>query len=199
VAAEIRWLSTGPGAAPALGEGGQGIHVEGEGGFRPALGRRRQPVGRLGAKEAGVQGDGGQIEQDAVEQAGEAGRVADRHAGLAGRIDGHQHRGGAAFKVLQDFTVGAGGVGVTDRRAQVPGPGRVAGRQVANGGRGLGVERGDGDAVGRAPDQGVVEGLALEGLLDQRQPVRAGRRREIIGQRKDGRGHALRLLSAMQQ
>jgi hypothetical protein len=163
-------------AGARLGEGGQRIHVEGQRRVGRGLGQAAQPVGGLGAQEAGVQGDGGEVQQHAAQRLGQVLRGADGDAVHAGRVEGQQHGGRAALQVLHDLGGGLARIGVGGAHAQVPGAVGVAGPQVARHGHAvLGrVERPDGDSVGSLGDERVVERLALQGLLDQGHPLGLG-------------------------
>jgi hypothetical protein len=147
--------------------------VEGQRRVGRGLGQAAQPVGGLGAQEAGVQGDGGQVQHHAVQRLGQVLRRADGDAVRAGRVEGQQHRGRAVLQVLHDLGGGLARIGMGGAHAQVPGTVGVAGPQVARHGDAVldGVERLDGDSVGGLGDQGVVERLALQGLLDQGHPL----------------------------
>src|SRR5690606_28593349 len=167
------------------GEGRQRVQVEGQPGLRRPLGQHGQPVGRLGAEEAGVQRHRRHVQQHAVQHLAEILHRPDRDARRAGRIEAQQKRARAVAQLLERAPVRLGRIGMPDPRAQVPGPAHVAGRggTGGQGGRvGLGhIERLDRQAVGRAADQ-ALERRPLQALLGQGAPLVIGRDGEVFGE-----------------
>jgi hypothetical protein len=136
------------------------------------------------AGEAGVQGDGGEVEEDALEGALQVFRGGDGDAVFAGGVELQEEGGGAILEVVEGLGVGAGGVGVGDEGADVPGSLRVgggAGQGAVIGGVFGRVEGADLDAVLGAPGQ-ALERAVLQGPGDEREPRFAGSGRKEVGQ-----------------
>ena len=179
------WQTVGPsggdvradraGALARLGEGAERVEVEGQLGVGRALGGSGQPIGGLGAEEPGVDGDGREFENYAVQHGCEVSSCAQRDAMGARRIDADQARCRTAFQIGQEVGIGADWIGMADLSADVPGPVSIGGPQGEIGRLDLiaDVERDDRQSL----DGGAVqafEGLALEGLFHEGAPVGGG-------------------------
>ena len=87
---------------------------------RRGLGGGAQPVGGLGAEEAGVQRHRRDVGQHAVQHPGQVVRAADRDPIFAGRIEAHQQGTRALGQLGQGVGVGDRRIRRADRAAYVP-------------------------------------------------------------------------------
>ena len=139
---------------------------------------------------AGIDPERDEVEHDAIEHLVEIGQPV-QHERIAAMVANgaarHQRKARGAFvQVGEDLGIGVGRRRLIGSLDDGPGcAGRPAGQRLRC--RGARIERLDGQAVGGAADQRLVEGLALQNGVDRRTPVglRGGGK---FGGKSQGRG-----------
>ncbi len=150
----------------------------------------------MAGRGSGIDADGDEVEHHARQQGIEIREAVDDHGIAAPVADGAAgddgEARGAAREVLQRQGIGGGGIGMIGALGDGPGQAGSAGGKRGRAGLAR-IERLDGDAIGGAAHQHLVEGLALQHGVDGSAPGGFRRGRELGGERERcvGRGHGV--------